>query len=92
MRSVKTAISAIQTTEIPKEEALATFVVEAKSVVSSRPLTFIPLETEQQEASTPNHFLLLNSIGVVQSPKTLTEPKMVCRGSRELSRSMVDQF
>ncbi|XP_062542031.1 uncharacterized protein LOC134210021 [Armigeres subalbatus] len=92
VRSVKTAMAAIKTTEIPKEEALATFVVEAESVVNSRPLTFIPLENEQQEALTPNHFLLLNSSGVVQSPKTQVDPKVVCRGDWELCRSMVDQF
>ncbi|XP_062713827.1 uncharacterized protein LOC134290665 [Aedes albopictus] len=92
VRYVKTAMAAIQTTEIPKEEALATFIVEAESVVNSRPLTFIPLETEQQEALTPNHFLLLSSTGVKQPPKILVEPKMVCRGSWELCRSMVDQF
>lgn len=92
VRSVKTAMAAIQTTEIPKEEALATFIVEAESIVNFRPFTFIPLETEQQEALTPNHFLLLSSTGVKQSPKTLLEPKMVCRGSWELCRSMVDQF
>lgn len=79
MRSVKTAIAAIQTNEIPKEEAFATFVVEAESVVNSKPLTFIPLKTEQKKALTPNHFLLLNSTGVVQSPKKLAEPKMACR-------------
>ncbi|XP_062558174.1 uncharacterized protein LOC134223053 [Armigeres subalbatus] len=92
VRSVKTAMAAIKTSEIPKEEALATFAVEAESVVNSRPLTFIPLESEQQEALTPNHFILLSSTGVVQPPKMPEDPRMVSRADWQLCRSMVDQF
>ncbi|XP_062542455.1 uncharacterized protein LOC134210422 [Armigeres subalbatus] len=81
VRSVKTAMAAIKTTEIPKEEALATFVVEAESVANSRTLTFIPLESEQQEALTPNHFILLSSTGVVQPPKMPADPE-ITRGQQ----------
>ncbi|XP_055523210.1 uncharacterized protein LOC129717359 [Wyeomyia smithii] len=52
VRSVKTALAAMYTSRVPSEETLATLVAEAESVVNSRPLTYIPLETEQQEALT----------------------------------------
>ncbi|XP_038116954.1 uncharacterized protein LOC119769127 [Culex quinquefasciatus] len=92
VRSVKTALAAMYTSRVPNEETLATLLVEAESIVNSRPLTFIPLQSEQQEALTPNHFLLLSSRGVVQPPKTWMEPKLACRGDWQLCQTMLDQF
>ncbi|XP_058817813.1 uncharacterized protein LOC131681120 [Topomyia yanbarensis] len=92
VRSVKVSLAAMYTSRIPNEETLATLVIEAESVVNSRPLTFIPLEAEQQEALTPNHFLLSSSRGVVQPPKEQAEPKMVCRGDWKLCQAMLNQF
>ncbi|XP_058815696.1 uncharacterized protein LOC131679124 [Topomyia yanbarensis] len=92
VRSVKTALAAMESSRTPNEETLATLLVEAESVVNSRPLTYIPLETAQQEALTPNHFLLMSSSGVTQTPKTLTDPRQACRNDWNLCRTMVDQF
>ncbi|XP_055523038.1 uncharacterized protein LOC129717210 [Wyeomyia smithii] len=72
--------------------SVKTLVVEAESVVNSRPLTYIPLETELQEALTPNHFLLLNSSGVVQTPKNLSDPKLAGRAEWNLCQVMLDAF
>ncbi|XP_058811039.1 uncharacterized protein LOC131675927 [Topomyia yanbarensis] len=63
----------------------------SESVVNSRPLTFIPLEAEQIEALTPNHFLLPSSRGVVQPPKEQAESTMVCRGNWKLCQAMLNQ-
>ena len=41
-------------------------VVDAESIMNSRPLTYLPLETEEKEALTPNHLLLGSSNGVKQ--------------------------
>ncbi|XP_058448629.1 uncharacterized protein LOC131428599 [Malaya genurostris] len=92
VRSVKTAFAAISTSRTPNEETLATLLVEAESVVNSRPLTYIPLETAQQEALTPNHFLLSSSSGVIQPPRTLGDPKQACRNEWNLCRVMIDHF
>ncbi|XP_058819710.1 uncharacterized protein LOC131682338 [Topomyia yanbarensis] len=92
VRSVKIALAAMESSRTPNEETLATLLVEAESVVNSRPLTYIPLETAQQEALTPNHFLLMSSSGVTQTPKTLTDPRQACRNDWNLCRTMVDQF
>ncbi|XP_058810982.1 uncharacterized protein LOC131675865 [Topomyia yanbarensis] len=92
VRSVKTALAAMESSRTSNEETLATLLVEAESVVNSRPLTYIPLETAQQEALTPNHFLLMSSSGVTQTPKTLTDPRQACRNDWNLCRTMVDQF
>ncbi|XP_055645439.1 uncharacterized protein LOC129781961 [Toxorhynchites rutilus septentrionalis] len=45
------------------EEGLGTLVVEAESMVNSRPLTYLPLDSNETEALTPNHFLLGSSTG-----------------------------
>ncbi|XP_062713212.1 uncharacterized protein LOC134290169 [Aedes albopictus] len=92
VRSVKTALAAMDTPRTPNEESLATVLAEAESVVNSRPLTYIPLETAQQESLTPNHFLLMSSNGVAQTPKTLADPKQVSRNDWNLCRTLVDQF
>ncbi|XP_055632521.1 uncharacterized protein LOC129772999 [Toxorhynchites rutilus septentrionalis] len=65
VRSVKTAIfSALNIPRKPDDETLKTIIYEAEALVNSRPLTYIPLESADQESLTPNHFLLGNSTGL----------------------------
>lgn len=68
VRSVKTAMfSAYEGNRKLTEESLQTLVVEAEAIVNARPLTYLPLESAESEALTPNHFLLpLGSSGGVQ--------------------------
>lgn len=47
----------------PKEETIRNILKEIQNVVNSRPLTFIPLEVEEDEAVTPNHFIHGSSNG-----------------------------
>ncbi|XP_058827168.1 uncharacterized protein LOC131687136 [Topomyia yanbarensis] len=49
-------------------------------------------QADDQEALTPNHFLLLNSNGVVQMQQDLIEPKEASRTNWKLARYMVGQF
>ncbi|XP_055589038.1 uncharacterized protein LOC129741339 [Uranotaenia lowii] len=69
VRSVKTALETIPTAHKLDEESLATVLVEAEHMINSRPLTFIPLKTAEEESLTPNHFLMLSSKGVCQGSK-----------------------
>ncbi|XP_055632393.1 uncharacterized protein LOC129772888 [Toxorhynchites rutilus septentrionalis] len=65
VRSVKTAIfSALNIPRKPDDETLKTIIYEAEALVNSRPLTYIPLKSADQESLTPNHFLLGNSTGL----------------------------
>ncbi|XP_055613361.1 uncharacterized protein LOC129759847 [Uranotaenia lowii] len=69
VRSVKTALEAsVHAGRKLDDEALYTLAVDAEGMVNSRPLTYLPLESEEQEALTPNHFLLGSSNGVKQNP------------------------
>ncbi|XP_062708688.1 uncharacterized protein LOC134288304 [Aedes albopictus] len=59
VRSVKTAMfAAYDGNRKLTDEGLQTLVIEAESIVNSRPLTYLPLESAESEALTPNHFLL----------------------------------
>ncbi|XP_055633819.1 uncharacterized protein LOC129774147 [Toxorhynchites rutilus septentrionalis] len=92
VRSVKTSLASMQTTRVPDEETFSTILAEAESVVNSRPLTFVPLENETQEALTPNHFILMSSSGVIQPPKSILDPKKLGRSNWNLARELTDHF
>ncbi|XP_055644239.1 uncharacterized protein LOC129780226 [Toxorhynchites rutilus septentrionalis] len=64
VQSVKAAMAEAYIKGKLDDEGLQTLVVEAENIVNSRPLTYLPLESEMAEALTPNHFLLLSSNGV----------------------------
>ncbi|XP_043471849.1 uncharacterized protein LOC122504708 [Leptopilina heterotoma] len=63
VRSVKTALYVTLKEQVPKEKVFITFLAEAEHSVNSRPLTHVSLNPRDQEALTPNHFLLRSSSG-----------------------------
>ncbi|XP_055630813.1 uncharacterized protein LOC129771320 [Toxorhynchites rutilus septentrionalis] len=66
VQSVKVAMGEAYSDGKLDEEGFQTLVVEAEGIVNSRPLTYLPLDSEDSEALTPNHFLLGSSTGVKQ--------------------------
>ncbi|XP_065080573.1 uncharacterized protein LOC135703310 [Ochlerotatus camptorhynchus] len=85
VRSVKAAIK-------PDDETLETVIVEAEAMINTRPLTYIPLESADQESLTPNHFLLGSSSGVKQLAVQLTDYRMTLRSSWKLAQHLADEF
>lgn len=71
VRSVKSALASMPQSRVPNDETLHAVLSEAQAIVNSRPLTFVSLDSADDEALTPNHFLLGSSSGVVQTPKTI---------------------
>ena len=65
IRSVKTALYTILREQAPREEVLHTLLLEIEHSVNSRPLTHVSLDTRDEEALTPNHFLIGASSGEV---------------------------
>ena len=67
VRSIKTILYKIMPTRNPSDELLRGMLLEVENIVNSRPLTYIPLDNESDEALTPNHFLLGSSSGISPS-------------------------
>ncbi|XP_053964298.1 uncharacterized protein LOC128867221 [Anastrepha ludens] len=53
--------------DITHEEVLRATLADIENILNSRPLTYVPLETADDDALTPNHFLLGNSSGIRES-------------------------
>ncbi|XP_055615047.1 uncharacterized protein LOC129761355 [Toxorhynchites rutilus septentrionalis] len=92
VRSVKSALGSVPVVRKLDDESLATVLAEAESMVNSRPLTLVPLESADHESLTPNHFLLLNSNGVREPEKLPTDEGMVLRNSWNMVQHTIDNF
>ncbi|XP_062714802.1 uncharacterized protein LOC134291289 [Aedes albopictus] len=91
VRSVKVAMAAVADhTHHPNDEVLETVVLEAESIVNSRPLTYIPVDDANQEALTPNHFLLYGNQGVVQPRTAFSVEGATLRDSWKLTQYLSD--
>lgn len=58
IRSVKITLDDIFPARNPTDEMLRNLLMEAMGIVNSRPLTYIPQDSENDEALTPNHLLI----------------------------------
>ncbi|XP_055522850.1 uncharacterized protein LOC129717029 [Wyeomyia smithii] len=91
VRFVKLAIAAIADhPHHPSDEVLETVVLEAESIVNSRPLTYIPLESTEQESLTPNHFLLFGTKGISQPGISMKVEGNTLRDSWRLAQCLVN--
>ncbi|XP_055632447.1 uncharacterized protein LOC129772938 [Toxorhynchites rutilus septentrionalis] len=92
VRSVKSALSTSYGDEKLDDEAFQTLLVEAESIVNSRPLTYLPLQSTEHVALTPNHFLLGSSSGVTQpSVQHIGDANELTRSWRTLQKQL-DRF
>ncbi|XP_035907255.1 uncharacterized protein LOC118509982 [Anopheles stephensi] len=91
VRSVKAAISTVmEVKNTPDDETFATVLYDAEAMINSRPLTYVPLDPENQEAITPNHFLLGSSSGIKQQPALPTNYRDSLRGNWKLAQHILD--
>lgn len=64
VRSIKTVFYKIMPTRSVNDETIRSMMAEVENIVNSRPLTYVPIDNETQEALTPNHLLLGSSNGM----------------------------
>ncbi|XP_058828497.1 uncharacterized protein LOC131688312 [Topomyia yanbarensis] len=73
-------------------ERMVRSVKTAIRIVNSRPLTYLPLDSEEQEALTPNHFLLGSSSGAKQPVVEPINTTAALRSSWNQIQQQVDTF
>ena len=78
VRTVKNTLMQIWATRSRNDELLRNVLMETENIINSRPLTYLPIEHAEQEALTPNHFLLGSSNGIKHIGK-FTEDSVVLR-------------
>ena len=61
---VKSSLRNMDLSRTPSEEELRRALAQAERLVNSRPLTRIPVDPEEEESLTPNHFILGTSSGL----------------------------
>uniref|UniRef100_A0A182NT35 Integrase catalytic domain-containing protein n=1 Tax=Anopheles dirus TaxID=7168 RepID=A0A182NT35_9DIPT len=93
VRSVKTAVGTlIEAPRKPDDETLETIILDAESMINTRPLTYLPIESADQEALTPNHFLLGSSSGTKQIEVQPIEYRNTLGSSWKLAQHLLDSF
>lgn len=73
VKAIKKALYAVTPTKNFTDALLRACLAEAAYLVNSQPLTYYPLDSDESEALTPNHFLLGSSNGVRDPPITLKD-------------------
>lgn len=63
VKAVKISLYEALPSRTPSDPLLLSCLIAAENIVNSRPLTYLPLDSEESEALTPNHFLIGNSNG-----------------------------
>lgn len=58
VQSAKKALNAVAAKQLVTDETLLTFLTEVESLLNSRPLTHVSSDPQDEEALTPNHFLI----------------------------------
>lgn len=63
IRSVKTAFYASLPARNMSDQMLLSYMIEIENIINSRPLTYLPIDSEEEESLTPNNFLRGSSGG-----------------------------
>ncbi|XP_044755103.1 uncharacterized protein LOC123314055 [Coccinella septempunctata] len=91
VKSIKITLSIILKDKSPQEEVLQTLLIEAESLVNSRPLVHVSLDNADSEVLTPNHFLIGTS-SAAQIPGKFDENDLVTRKQWRKSQLLADHF
>ncbi|KAL0840471.1 hypothetical protein ABMA28_015717 [Loxostege sticticalis] len=86
VRRIKTALRYTLKERVPSEYTLLTLLAEAENFVNSRPLTYVPLETDDSPPLTPNDFLFTDTKFLDRPFGQFTDGDMLRRSWRESQR------
>lgn len=91
VRSVKRVLTVTLKETAPRVETLRSLLLEAANIINARPLPHLPVEGDEEEPLTPNHFLL----GVSSSTQTPepVDPRAHClRKQWRIAQDMKNRF
>ncbi|CAL8111098.1 unnamed protein product [Orchesella dallaii] len=91
VRSVKQAMSTILKNQSLTDELLQTVLAEAEVTVNSRPLTCVSIDKDDEEAITPNCFLI-GSTSVKQPPGNFSDSDLSLRKKWRIAQVLADHF
>lgn len=92
IRSVKSALKVMTPPHVtPSPEVLQSALIEVEYILNSRPLTYIPMDPNNEEAITPNH-VLLGQRGENVALGSPTHDDSVVKGQWRLSQKMAQRF
>ncbi|KAG5889469.1 hypothetical protein JTB14_016575 [Gonioctena quinquepunctata] len=77
VKAVKIALYDALPSRTPTDPLLRSCLISAENIVNSRPLTYLPLDSEESEVLTPNHFLVGCSNGDKTMAKLDNDAKIV---------------
>ena len=80
VQSTKRALKAVAGKQCVNDETLLTFMAEVESLLNGRPLTHVSTDYRDEEALTPNHFLL--DRGNPNVPPDVVNDKDLCSRNR----------
>jgi transposase InsO family protein len=88
VKAVKTALKATLKTRVPREDTLATVLIEAEAIVNGRPLTYVPLDHIDDLPLTPNDFLfpMTDRTDITTTSGTFADGDLLRRSWRESQR------
>lgn len=91
VQSVKRVLSTTVKEIAPQVETLRSLLLEAANIVNSRPLTHLPVQGDEDEPLTPNHFLL-GSASSTQTPGA-DDPRVLCmRKQFRIAQALKNRF
>lgn len=90
IQSVKKCLDESMTARYPTDEVLKSLFAEAENIVNSRPLTYVALDSPDDEVLTPNHFLIGSSSG--RKPAGDFGDVDLMRNNWRTAQAMADKF
>ena len=91
VQSANRALKVIAGEQLTTDETLLTFVAEVESLLNSRPLTHLGGDCRDEEALTPNHFLL-GRASLNLPPGILTDRDLLRRKAWKHAQVMTEHF
>jgi hypothetical protein len=91
VRTVKNVLYSVVKERFPREEILRNLLVEVENIINSRPLTYLPISPETNEALTPNHILRMSG-KILTSPIPSDANLEIGRKSWRYSQQLANQF